>query len=112
MGERSNALLYAFNGMTLDWNSVLGAGFVDAPRDFISVFRACSLEELMGIMREGLSAPQPETRHPDIRQEMELLDRYRPSKIIDRGVSRLGAIYATPTPAAPQIGRASCRERV
>jgi hypothetical protein len=103
MGERAYNIADSFDGMTLDWSSALGTEFAAAPSEFVSVFRECSPDEMLRIVREGLTVPQPEMRHPDTRQEMELLDRYRPAHVTERGVSRLGAIYAVPTPETPRL---------
>lgn len=82
---------------------MLGTGLVDVPAHFVPVYRECSLEELVRIVREGLCVPPAETRHPDMRAEMDLLDRYRPQRVIDRGVSRLNAVYASPTERTPRF---------
>ena len=103
MGERAQNYLHAFDGRTLNWDAVLGAGFTSAPKHFVSVYRESSRDELLRIGREGLSVPPPEIRHPEMRQEMELLDRHRPKTVVDRGISRLGAIYAVPTPETPRL---------
>ena len=103
MGQRSDTLLRADDGATIDWGAMLGTGLSDVPPHYVSVYRECSLDELVRIVREGLSVPPAETRHPDMRAEMELLDRYRPQRVIDRGVSRLGAVYAVPTPETPKF---------
>lgn len=103
MGQRSDTLLRAYDGASIDWGAMLGTGLADVPEHFVSVYRECSLDELVRIVREGLSVPPAETRHPDMRAEMELLDRYRPQRVIDRGVSRLGAVYAVPTTETPKF---------
>lgn len=104
MGEKCNNLFHAFDGIGLDWASILGGGFSTAPRSWVSVFREVSLEELVRIAKEGLSVPPPEMRPAEFRQEMEVLDQFRPPHIVKRGVSRLRAIYAAPTPDdAPQL---------
>jgi hypothetical protein len=97
MGERCDNFSHAFNGMALDWGQVLGARFEDAPKHWVSVFRETSLDELLYIAREGLSAYHQEVRHPDMLQEMELLDSFRTEKVLKRGISRLEAIAAMPS---------------
>lgn len=103
MGERSQNYLDAFDGRALDWSAVFGAAFASAPKGHVSVFRESSREELIRIAREGLSAPPPEIRHPEMRREMELLDRHRPAEFVKRGISRLNAIYAVPTSDTPRL---------
>lgn len=103
MGQRADNFAHAFDGYGLDWDQVLGSGFRDAPRSWASVYRECSIDELVRIGRDGLAAPTPHARHPDIRQEMELLDSFRPPHVVRRGVSRLAAIYASPTPETPRL---------
>lgn len=103
MGQRSNDFLHAFDGWTLDWNAVFGLGFESAPGDWVTVYREASIEELARIAREGLTVPAPEMRHPEMRMEMELLDRFRPERVVKKGVSRLRAIYASPTPETPKL---------
>lgn len=103
MGERAREFFHAFDGRTLDWRVALGAGFALAPKTHVSVYREASRDELHRIAREGLSVPPPEFRHPEMRAEMELLDKHRPAHITKRGVSRLNAIYAVPTPETPRL---------
>jgi len=103
IGERSDNFLHAFDGWTLDWNAVFGLGFDSAPADWVTVYRECSMDELARIAREGLTVPSADMRHPDTRREMELLDRFRPRHIMDKGISRLRAIYAVPTPETPGL---------
>lgn len=103
MGERYNSFLNAFDGAALDWNAVLGAGFDASPKGWVSVFRECSMDELMRIVKQGMTPTPPEIRHPDIRREMELLDRFRPARIARLGISRLRAIYAVPTRETPRF---------
>ncbi len=103
MDGRPDTYYRSYDGTAIDWSAVLGTGFSDVPERYVSVYRECSLDELVRIAREGLSVPPPETRHPDMREEMELLDRYRPRHIVERGVSRLDAVYAVPTPATPKL---------
>lgn len=103
MDGRADTFYRAFDGASIDWAAMLGSGIGDLPKDHVSVYREVSLEELVRIAREGLSVPHPETRHPDMREEMELLDRYRPQHIIAKGISRLGAIYACPTEETPKF---------
>lgn len=102
MGQRADGLLRAFDGAGIDWGVMLGTGLADVPQHYVSVYRDSSLEEIMRIVREGLSVPPLETRHPDMRAEMELLDRYRPKRILDKGISRMGAIFTLPTPHLPE----------
>lgn len=102
MGQRADNYFHAFNGMTLNWDAMLGSGFADAPQHWVSVYRECSLEELLRIAREGVSTPSPDSRHPDLRAELELLDRCRPAHVAKRGISRLLAISASPTPPQPR----------
>jgi hypothetical protein len=101
---RYNNFLHAFDGWTLDWNSVLGLGFETAPENWVTVYRECSIDELARVARDGLRVPSADRRHPDNRQEMELLDRFRPNHITEKGISRLKAIYAVPTPMTPRFG--------
>lgn len=96
MGERCDNFSHAFNGMALDWGQVLGARFEDAPKNWVSVFRETSLDELLYIAREGLTAYHQEVKHPDMLQEMELLDSFRTEKAIKNGISRIEAIAAMP----------------
>ena len=96
MGERCDNFSFAFNGISLDWGKVLGARFDDVPKSWVTVFRETSLEELIYIAREGLSAYHQDVRHPELFQEMEMLDRHRPKKILERGISRIDAISALP----------------
>lgn len=104
MGERSDSLLRGSYGAAPDWGAMLGTGLADVPTHFVPVYRECSLEELVRIVREGLSVPPADTRHPDMRAEMDLLDRYRPQRLVDLGVSRLNAVYAVPTAdATPRL---------
>lgn len=103
MAERLNNFFNAFDGWTLDWNSVFGLGFESAPRNWVTVYRECSIDELARIAKEGLRVPEAEMRHPNNRQEMELLDKFRPEHIEQMGVSRLKAIYAVPTPETPRL---------
>ncbi|OIO51972.1 hypothetical protein COY93_03380 [Candidatus Uhrbacteria bacterium CG_4_10_14_0_8_um_filter_58_22] len=103
MGERCDNFLHAFDGWTLDWNEVFGLGFESAPRDWTVVYRECSIDELAQVAREGLTVPTAELRHPDNRREMELLDRFRPDHVVERGISRLRAIYAVPTSETPRF---------
>ncbi len=97
MGQRCHNPFPDFDGAFLDWNALLGSGFDEAPRGWVSVFRVCSLEELVRIAREGMAVPPPDLRPAEIRREMETLDRFRPPAVVRRGISRLGAIYASPT---------------
>lgn len=101
MGQRADGLYSAFDGAAIDWGVMLGTGLADVPQHYVSVYRDSSLEELVRIVREGLSVPPLETRHPDMRAEMELLDRYRPEKTVKRGLARSTAIFALPTPHLP-----------
>lgn len=103
MGERAYNYLHAFDGRTLDWSAALGAGFAAAPKRLVSVYREASRDELLRITREGLTATPPEARHPEIRQEMELLDRHRPERFVKKGVSRMNAIGAVPTAETPRL---------
>lgn len=96
MGERCDNFSHAFNGMALDWSRVLGSRFEDAPKTWVSVFREASLEELLYIAREGLTSYHQDIRHPDLLQEMEVLDSFRPKKVVEQGISRLDAITALP----------------
>jgi len=82
---------------------MLGTGYADLPDHFVPVYRECGIDELVRTCREGLSVPPSDTRHPDMRAEMELLDRHRPKKLVERGVSRLGAIYASITDDTPKF---------
>jgi len=102
MGEKVRGHAHAFDGRTLDWHAVLGSSFAAAPKEHISVFREASREELHRIAREGIAVPLPEFRHPEMRAEMELLDKHRPEHILKRGISRLNAIFAVPTPETPR----------
>lgn len=103
MDGRADNFFHALDGTVLDWGRVLGSGFKNAPKGWVSVFRECSLEEIVRIGREGLSPSPPEMRPPDFRQEMELLDAHRPAALVKQGVSRLNAIYAVPTPDTPKL---------
>ncbi|MFH2063491.1 MAG: hypothetical protein ABIJ46_05085 [bacterium] len=103
MGERCDNFLHAFDGWTLDWNAVFGLGFDSAPEGWSTVYRECSIDELARMAREGLTVPAAELRHPDNRREMELLDRFRPDRMVEQGISRLRAIYATPSPETPRL---------
>src|SRR5688572_9743587 len=103
MGHRSDSILRLGDGADPDWAAMLGTGYADVPKHFVAVYRECGMDELVRTVREGLSVPPAETRHPDMRAEMERLDKYRPKKMIDRGVSRLGAIYASPTEETPKF---------
>lgn len=103
MGQRADNFLHAFDGWTLDWNAVFGLGFETAPKDWVSVYREASIEELVRIARDGVVSPTPDARHPDMRMEMELLDRFRPPQVVKKGVSRMRAIYASPTPETPKL---------
>lgn len=103
MGQRTDDFHHAFNGMTLNWELVFGTGFETAPRGWVSVFRESSLDELLRIARDGLGVPPPELRLPEMRDEMELLDRFRPPHLVRQGISRLDAIYATPTTETPKL---------
>ena len=87
MGERADS-----------WDFVLGTEFDSVPADWVSVWRECSPEELARAAKRGLSVSLPEMRPPEIRQEMELLDSFRPESIIQQGISRLNSIYASPSP--------------
>jgi hypothetical protein len=84
-------------GAFLEWNAELGARVESAPKGWVSVYREVSSEELVRISQQGLTVPAPEMRPPEVRLEMETLDRFRPRHLMERGVSRLGAIYAAPT---------------
>lgn len=97
MGEKCDNFSFAWNGMSLEWDLVLGSCFDDAPKGWVSVFRESSVEELMFIVREGLSVFHEEVRDSGILQEMEMLDRFRPKRIVDRGISRMDAISAIPS---------------
>ncbi|HCC21885.1 hypothetical protein A2480_02595 [Candidatus Uhrbacteria bacterium RIFOXYC2_FULL_47_19] len=103
MGQRCDNFLHAFDGWTLDWNAVFGLGFESAPRNWTVVYRECSIDELALVAREGMTVPTAELRHPDHRREMELLDRFRPDHVVEQGVSRIKAIYATPTSETPRL---------
>jgi hypothetical protein len=104
MGERADNLKNAWNSGFLDWDAVLGTGFGLAPAEWVSVWRECSPEELIKAARLGLAIPPPEMRPPEVRQEMELLDSFRPPTIIQQGISRLNSIYASPSPHdVPQL---------
>lgn len=103
MGHRFDGIARLTDGRDPDWAALLGTGYADLPDHFVPVYRECGLDELVRTCREGLSVPPSETRHPDMRAEMELLDRHRPKKLVERGVSRLGAIYATPTDDTPKF---------
>lgn len=97
MDGRADNFLYALEGSALDWGRLLGSGFTAAPEGWVSVYRECSLEEIVRIAREGLSAPPPETRPPDFREEIELLDSCRTPKMVKAGISRTRAITAAPS---------------
>ena len=112
MGQRADNFSHAFDGSMLDWDVVFGTGFRDAPRGWTSVYRECSVEELVAIGTNGLSLPPPDAWHPDIKQEMELLDGFRPPQIIRKGVSRFGAICASLTPETPRLPLHKDKERV
>lgn len=103
MGQRGDNFMHAFDGWTLDWNAVFGLAFDTAPEHWVSVYREASVEELVRIASHGIAPPSPDVRHPEMRQEMELLDRFRPQQVIEKGVSRLRAIYASPTPDTPKL---------
>ena len=83
--------------MTKELQSAFGRDFEAAPAHWVSVFRECSPEELGRAAVEGLVVPEPVMRPPQIRREMETLDRFRPALAERLGVSRLRAIYAAPT---------------
>lgn len=103
MGERAQNYLHAFDGRSLDWSAALGTGFASAHKRLVSVYREASRDELLRIAREGLTATPPEVRHPEVRHEMELLDRHRPEALVKKGVSRLSAIFAVPTSDTPRL---------
>ena len=98
MGERCDNLTSAFAGLSAGQCALLGSGFDAASPAWVSVYRECSLDELAQIAREGLAPTPPELRPAEVRREMEILDRFRPARVIESGVSRLRAIYAAPTP--------------
>jgi hypothetical protein len=103
MGQRGDNFMHAFDGWTLDWSAVFGLGFETAPDHWVSVYREASIEELVRIASHGVCSPSPDVRHPEMRQEMELLDKFRPPQVVEKGVSRLKAIYASPTPETPHL---------
>lgn len=105
MAQRVNGYMHAFDGMFLDWDHVFGAGWRNAPRGWVSVYRGCSVEELLKIAREGLRAPEPEMRPTETRLELELVDRFRPLAVTRRGISRLHSIDASPTPELRRSAR-------
>jgi hypothetical protein len=76
----------------------LGQDFERTPADWVTVWRECSPEELIVVTQHGLAVPAPANRPPEYRQEMELLDSFRPSVVSERGISRLRSIYASPSP--------------
>lgn len=76
----------------------LGQDFGRTPADWVTVWRECSPEELIVVAHHGLKVPAPENRLPEFRQEMELLDSFRPAAVAERGISRLNSIYASPSP--------------
>lgn len=98
MGERCDNFAFAFDGRTVDWNRVFGMRFNDAPKGWVTVYRECAVEDLIRIAREGLSGPDPDMRYPEARQELELLDQNRPTRFVEKGVSRIGAIGAVLSP--------------
>jgi len=98
MGQRADNFLYHFDGRFLDWDSMFGAGFREAPKHWKSVYRPCTIEELMRVAREGLTVPSPNLRPADHRTELETLDRFRPAAVARSGLSRLHTIDASPTP--------------
>ncbi|MEK9151841.1 MAG: hypothetical protein AAB692_00585 [Patescibacteria group bacterium] len=98
MGERYHNLIPTFTGTSIDWNGVFGAAVSTVPKTWVSVFREVAIDELIRIAAGGLRAVPPALLVPEIREEMELLDRFRPPALARAGVGRAGAIYATPTP--------------
>ncbi|MFA6604326.1 MAG: hypothetical protein WCT10_05875 [Patescibacteria group bacterium] len=98
MAQKSDNYLHAFDGCGIDWSVLLGSDIPAAPEHWVSLYRECSLEELARIAREGLAAPVAELRPSEMRREMEILDRFRPERLVEHGVSRLGAIFAAPSP--------------
>jgi len=98
MGQRSDNFVHAFDGAEIDWSVLLGSAIDSVPDHWVSLYRECSLEELVRIAREGLAAPLAEMRPSEMRREMEILDRFRPERLVERGVSRLSAIFAAPAP--------------
>lgn len=100
MGQRSDDFLHAWNGLTVNWDRFFGAGFKASPKRWVSVYREASLDELIRIARDGMRATPPEAMHQDARDEMALLDRYRPRRIARLGLSRRSSIVALPSPDA------------
>jgi hypothetical protein len=82
----------------LEWARYsLGAGFDDAPAHLATAYRECAPIEIERVRREGgLTSTPTDCRPADFREEMQLLDGFRPKALVERGVSRLGAIYASP----------------
>lgn len=103
-------MLSAFDGWTLDWNAVLGAGFRSVPKGWRSVFRECPVEDLARISREGMKPTPEEARHPELSREMKLLDRCRPARLVRQGISRSAAISGVP--ALANTGQALGGDRV
>jgi hypothetical protein len=98
MGQRADGFGNAWLGGHLNWDSLFGGGWQTAPKEWVSVWRECSPDELVRASQQGLAVPAPELRPPEVRQEMELLDSFRPEPVAKRGVSRLHSIFASPAP--------------
>lgn len=98
MGERLHNGIIGTHGPGVNWDAVFGAGFESAPKDWTTVYREVTVEEMVRIAKQGLRPHPPELWLPEIHEEMRLLDGYRPREILSKGISRASAIYAAPVP--------------
>lgn len=96
MAQKSNIILESFDGTNIIWERIFGTEFDRAPKHFVSVFRECSNSELTQAAQSGLHAHMADVRLPIFRTEMELLDRFRPPHLLESGVGRSAALFATP----------------
>src|SRR3989338_8755916 len=103
MAHRSDNYLHAFDGLTMNWDAVFGAGFRDAPRGWVTVFRPCAVEEMLMIAREGLAVPAPDLRPCEVRLAPGTSDRFRPLRLSRQGWSRLRSLEASLTPDVRQF---------
>ena len=69
---------------------------IEAPPHYVSVFHGTSEEALDGIKQAGLVAHHPEKAYKEVEAINAVIDRDRPEKFVQLGLSRQYSIYAYP----------------
>lgn len=81
----------------VEWTRTIGSDFDHTGDGRVIVYRECCPVELERIRAKGgMSVTPLRSRPAGFREEMALLDEHRPAALVERGVSRLKAIYAAP----------------